>query len=229
MKIPASIKATQEERRRVMPGDEIVPHPWFTVTHAITIEAPPEHVWPWLAQMGALRGGWYSYDQIDNGGRPSADQVITAYQRLVPGDILPALPGATDAFVVARVEPPRDLILTVPDEHGTITSWEHLLEPLGPTRSRLIVRGRVARGWKAMARTAHTEGRRPTLIEYVYRVIGRLPDAWLIGVARLGHRWMEARHMRGIKHRAEASIAEASIKERSGVHVSPKCFQDTPG
>ena len=186
-----------------MPGDAIVPDPWFTVTHAITIEAPPERVWPWLAQMGSLRGGWYSYDRIDNDGQPSATHVIEAFQRLVPGHVLPALPGATDAFVVARVDAPRDLVLTVPGEHGQITSWEHLIEPLGPARSRLIVRGRVARAWKEMARNAHTEGRPPALIEYLYRLIGRLPDRWLIPVARLGHGWMEVRHLRGIKRRAE--------------------------
>ena len=186
-----------------MPGDGIVPEPMFTVTHAITIDAPVERVWPWLAQMGAERGGWYSYDRIDNGGRPSADRVLDAFQRVARGDVLPAVPGATDAFVVAAVEPPRDLVLTVPGAQEPITSWEHLVESRGATRSRMIVRARVARGWKNIARSAGTAGRRPTLIEYVYRVIGRLPDVLLVAVARLGHRWMEARHLRGIKRRAE--------------------------
>jgi hypothetical protein len=158
--------------------------------------------------MGARRGGWYGYDRIDNGGEPSADRVLAEYQRIVPGDVLPALPGATDAFVVAAVEPPRHMILTAPNEQRTITSWEHFLEPLGSMRSRLIVRARVARGWKEAAQTAHTEGWRTALIQYVYRVIGRLPDALLIGVARLGHRWMEARHMRGIKRRVETAAAK---------------------
>ena len=200
-----SIAASREEQARAMPGDTIVPDVMFTVTHAITIGAAPEDVWPWLSQMGSLRGGWYSYDRVDNGGRPSADVLLDEYRHLAPGDVLPCLPGATDAFVVAAVEPPRDLILTVPGAHGPVTSWEHLLQPLAPKRSRLIVRGRVARGWKQMAREAHTVGQRPVFIEYVYRLIGRLPDVLLVAVAGLGHRWMEARHMRGIKRRAEAS------------------------
>jgi hypothetical protein len=57
-----------------------------------------------------------------------------------------------------------------------------------------------------MARDAHTASQRPVFIEYVYRVLARLPDSWLIGIARLGHRWMEARHMRGIKRRAETVV-----------------------
>jgi hypothetical protein len=204
-----SIAASRDEQQRVMPGDGLVPDPMFAMTHAITIDAPPERVWPWLAQMGALRGGWYSYDRIDNGGRRSTDRILDEYQQLAVGDVVPSLPGASDTFVVAAVEPPRDLILTVPGAYGTITSWEHLVEPAGPQRSRLILRSRVARGWKQMARQAGRAGQRPTLIEYIYRLIARLPDTWLITVAGLGHRLMEARHMRGIKRRVERSCRAA--------------------
>ena len=63
----------------------------------------------------------------------------------------------------------------------------------------------VALVWKQMAREAHTVGQRLVFIEYVYRLLGRLPNSWLIAIAGLGHRFMEARHMRGIKRRAEAS------------------------
>lgn len=111
-----------------MPGDRIVPDPAMTVTHAITINAPPQKVWPWLAQMGSSRAGWYSYDWIDNGGRRSADHVLQEYQRLAPGDVLPWLPGAKNGFLVAAVDPPSDLVLIVPGPRGPIVSWEHLLE-----------------------------------------------------------------------------------------------------
>src|SRR5512136_1633265 len=109
-----SIAATRDEEQRSLPGDEIVRAPMLTVTHAVTIDASPERIWPWLSQMGSLRGGWYSYDWVDNGGRPSADRILEEYQRIAPGDILPALPGASEAFVVAAVDPPHDLVLTVP-------------------------------------------------------------------------------------------------------------------
>jgi hypothetical protein len=60
--------ATTLEKRRPLPVDTLVPEPIFASTHAITIDAPPERVWPWIAQMGACRAGWYSWDRIDNGG-----------------------------------------------------------------------------------------------------------------------------------------------------------------
>jgi hypothetical protein len=113
-----SIAASRSEQRRPMPGDRLVREPMFTVTHAITINAPPDRIWPWLAQMGSLRGGWYSYDSLDNGGRRSADHIVAEYQQIAPGDILPSLPGARDAFIVAAVVPPHDLVLTVPGADG---------------------------------------------------------------------------------------------------------------
>ncbi len=200
-----------------MAGDSIVPDPFFTVTHAITIDAPPDQVWPWLAQLGSTRAGWYSYDWIDNGGRRSEEHVRPDLQDIRPGDVLPALPGATAAFVVDVVDPPRDLILTVPGDDAPVVSWEHCIEALGPARSRLIVRGRVTRAWKAMARGTRTAGERPVLIERIYRLLGRLPDAWLRVIAGLGHRWMEARHMRGIKRRAEKGVLTAASRTTRAV------------
>jgi hypothetical protein len=61
--------ATDEEIRRAMPGDDLIPDAAST-TGAITIAAPPEQAWPWLVQLGYGRGGWYSYDWIDNDGQP---------------------------------------------------------------------------------------------------------------------------------------------------------------
>src|SRR3954471_20201367 len=104
----ATCIATADERRRALPADVMVPDAIFTLTHAITIDAPPEQVWPWIAQMGAGRAGWYSWDAIDNGGALSATRVLSGLQTVVPGDLMPAVPGATDAFVVAVVAPPRD-------------------------------------------------------------------------------------------------------------------------
>ncbi len=58
--------ATDEETRRALPGDEIIGHANRQETRAITIDAPVERVWPWLAQLGQDRGGFYSYDLLEN-------------------------------------------------------------------------------------------------------------------------------------------------------------------
>ncbi len=68
-------RATPEEVRRTLPGDEVVPHPLVSATHAITIDVPPDRVWPSLVQMGCDRAGWYSYDLLDNGGGCAHDEL----------------------------------------------------------------------------------------------------------------------------------------------------------
>ena len=83
--------ASDAELNGVMPGDEIIPDAAST-TRAITVAAPPEEVWPWLVQIGFDRAGWYSYDWIDNDGRPSADRILPELQALAVGDQLPMLP-----------------------------------------------------------------------------------------------------------------------------------------
>jgi hypothetical protein len=199
----ATCVATAAERDRPLPADDLVPDPIFTSIHAITIDASPEEVWPWIAQMGAGRAGWYSWDQIDNGGRSSATSVLPELQTVVPGDIMPAVPGAADAFIVAAVEPPRDLVLTVADGYGgTAVSWEHVLEPADADRTRLIVRGRVSSRWLDLARARPPAGHQRIFIERAYVVLATLPRPLLIAVAGMGHRIMEARHLRGIQRRS---------------------------
>jgi hypothetical protein len=68
----ATCLATRVQKRRLLPTDTMVPKPRLSVTHAITIGAPVELVWPGLVQMGSDRAGWYSWDAIDNGAKPSA-------------------------------------------------------------------------------------------------------------------------------------------------------------
>ena len=142
----ATCVPTVFDKRHALPVDAMISDPIFTSAHAITINAPPEQVWPWIAQMGSGRAGWYSWDAIDNGGRPSSTSIVPALQTVIPGDIMPAVPGAQDAFVVAIVDPPRDLVLTVPDSHGGhAVVWEHVMEPLDGGRTHLMVRGGLPR------------------------------------------------------------------------------------
>ena len=214
----ATCMATARERRRAFPADAMIPDALFTSTHAITIDAPPERIWPWIAQMGAGRAGWYSWDAIDNGGRPSATSILPAFQTLVSGDVMPAIPGASDAFVVAAVDPPRDLVLTVPDGRGgNAVAWEHVLDSLPDGRTRLLVRGRASSRWLDRARTPPPDGHRRALIEHAYAALAMLPRPLLIACATLGHRFMEARHLRGIQRRSTAAPADLGAHQHQRV------------
>jgi hypothetical protein len=209
--VPATCIATTEEKRRPLPIDSLVPEPIFTSTHAITVDAPPDRVWPWIAQMGAGRAGWYSWDATDNGGAPSRTRIVPELQSVARGDIMPAVPGAQDAFVVVAVDPPRDLVLTAPDGHGGIAvGWEHVLDPLPGGRTRLIVRGRASSQWLARTSATPPTDHRRFFIERAYAALATLPRPLLIAVATLGHRIMEARHLRGIQRRSTAASAQQS-------------------
>ena len=96
------------EAKQPLAGDELIPVPSAIETRSITIDAPPAAVWPWLAQMGYGRGGWYSYDQLDMRGT-SATKILPECQAIAVGDIVPTSP--TTGFVVREVEPRRSLVL----------------------------------------------------------------------------------------------------------------------
>jgi hypothetical protein len=96
-----------------LPGDELVPGATGVDTRGITIDAPPERVWPWLVQMGYGRGGWYSWDRMDMDGS-SADRILPEHQSLAVDDVVPV--GPEGGFVVRHVEPDRSLVLFVSDE-----------------------------------------------------------------------------------------------------------------
>jgi uncharacterized protein YndB with AHSA1/START domain len=192
------------ERTARLPGDAMISRPTFAMTQAVTIDAPPERVWPWLAQMGVGRAGWYSYDAIDNGGVPSARVLLGRYQRVAVGDVLPAAPGATDGFVVLAVAPPNDLVLGGPPdaERGQRATWEFNLRPLDGDRTRLVVRVRVADHWLTAAPPPDpTRPRR--FVDRVYAFMARLPKPVLFAFAGFGHRVMENEQLRGLKRRAE--------------------------
>ncbi len=198
--------ASREEQRRPMVADTIVPSPIYAETRAITIDTSVEQIWPWLAQMGSSRAGWYAFDWIDNGRHPSARTIVPEYQHIAPGDIMPALPGMRDVFLVTAVDPPRRLVLTVPDVTcGSRVSWEFLVELLDEGHSRLIVRGRVSPHWlEAVDRDGPAASRRPIFIERVYGLLARIPRPIMLAVAIFGHGRMEVRQLHGIKLRAEA-------------------------
>ena len=104
--------ATPWETSRAYPGDELIPDADNSVfTMATTLPAPPEKVWPWLAQMGFGRAGWYSWDRLDNGGKPSADRIVPEWQDLQVGAHLIEARDGRSWFTVERAEPNRTLVL----------------------------------------------------------------------------------------------------------------------
>ena len=137
-----------EERERSLPGDELVVDPKLVWVHAITIDARPAEVWPWLVQMGCRRAGWYSYDWLDNGGVPSADRIVPELQHARVGDIFPMSRKAKDTFVVRMVDPERALVIG--DAAGGMT-WAFALEPIDENTTRLITRVRATYDGVALA------------------------------------------------------------------------------
>ncbi|MBN0043653.1 SRPBCC family protein [Streptomyces actuosus] len=103
--------ATPDEAAADYPGDELFPDADTASTMATTLPAPPEEVWPWLAQMGADRAGWYSWDRLDHCGEPSAERIEPDWQQLEEGQRLTATRDGNAWFTVARLEPNRTLVL----------------------------------------------------------------------------------------------------------------------
>ncbi len=142
--------ATDEEVRAPMAGDRIVPAAPFNATRAITVEAPPERVWQWIVQMGYGRAGFYTYDLVDNGGYPSADDVLEQYQNFTVGDWafnMNSLFGLefpldeSNAFKVSGFEISEWLLWEKPD-----STWSWLLKPMPGGKTRLILRIRAHPG-----------------------------------------------------------------------------------
>jgi hypothetical protein len=190
-----SIRADQSERSRALPGDSLIVEPLGTLTHALTICRPPRTVWPWLVQMGAgNRAGWYSYDFLDNRGRPSSEHLVPELQIIAIGTVFAALPGVTEGFTVLGFEPYKSLILGWPGPGGEpLVTWAFVLEERAGDSTRLIVR----------ARGGHS-----------YRFHG-LP-AWLsLPLARFIHFLMQRKQLLEIARRAEtASGPDATLQLR---------------
>lgn len=133
--------ASASELQRSYPGDEILDAPIILWTHAISIDAPVEQVWPWVAQMGDVRAAYYSYMFVENliaGERVyiNADRIVPEWQNPQPGDQM--IGGALDVY---QVEPGHYLLANSIMEVGW--SWLWLVEPDPNGNTRLIVRTRI--------------------------------------------------------------------------------------
>jgi proline iminopeptidase len=133
------VRPLADEDRRRLPGDRQLPDAKGRWTHGITIQAPPSAIWPWLLQLGCRRGGWYSYDELDNGGLASADRIHPELQQIEVGDLMAWTPRRNDGFFVAEIEPDRALVLTG-DAGLYRVAWAFVLQPVDASATRLIVR-----------------------------------------------------------------------------------------
>ena len=143
--------STTGEQCRSLPGDELVPDA-EEQTHAITINAPPEVVWPWLVQMGQGRGGFYSHDRLERivgADIRNANEIHREWQHLDVGDLVRTyrpLPRFEPlGWIVGAVEPPHVLVVHEPKRRALInSSWAFVLEQQGE-RTRLVSRWRFRR------------------------------------------------------------------------------------
>jgi hypothetical protein len=154
--------ATQDETRRYIPGNELVPHPQLESTRAITIHSPPEKVWPWLVQIGYKRAGWYSYDILEAmvGAAGfvdgcSAVRIIPELQNLKINDQIfmhPRIPALTvyaldpghSIIYLTRIDSRtgRFFVLDKSPSRFVNSLWTFHLEKLNNSDTRLIIRSR---------------------------------------------------------------------------------------
>jgi hypothetical protein len=140
--------ATAAETRLALPGDELAQHPLINWTNAININARPEQVWPWIAQLGDTRGGFYSYTFIEDrvgalmgeGGYTvdyqNADRIMPQWQSPAPGDML-----VQGILKVREVKAGQYLLADSITPETMQWVWVWRLLPLeGGEHTRLIVR-----------------------------------------------------------------------------------------
>ncbi|PYO92051.1 MAG: hypothetical protein DMD62_14200 [Gemmatimonadetes bacterium] len=179
--------STPSDLRRVMAGDALLGDATYSGTLSVTVNAPPEDIWPWLVQLGYQRGGLYSYDWLDRLfgylDRPSATRILPEFQHLTVGDEIPL--GRGPSWPVAAIEPYRALVLDMRNMGGIDWVWQFGLYSLGEQRTQLVSRSRV-RARSVWAR----------LLTYVIEPAGFL---------------MTRRMLIGIKDRAEDRGALSSL------------------
>jgi hypothetical protein len=126
-----------------MPGDALIPNPTEMSMQAVTVNAGPEDIWPWLVQIGYQRGGLYSYDWLDRLfgflDRPSATRIVPEFQQLAVGDKIPWGRTGTE-LTVGVLEPLRALALSY-QARGFVWVWQFGLNPLDDQRTRFVTRG----------------------------------------------------------------------------------------
>jgi proline iminopeptidase len=188
----ARLGATADEARRTLPGDDLVAGARGRTTMATTIDAPPAEVWPWLAQMGHGRAGWYSVDRLDLFGDSSAEELHPEWQAIAVGDRRDSAPNGRTWFDVALVEPEHALGLTarIDLRRGTSVPVGERLPRIASESSWVFVLDPVDGATRLLVRTAGRQRPRPLALVN--------PFGWLPV-----HVLMQRRQLRGLRERVE--------------------------
>lgn len=185
--------ATAAEVEMSLVGDAVLPRADLVATRAITVQAPPERVWPWIVQMGQGRGGFYSYDALENlvgCDMHSADHIVEEWQNLAVGDPVRLHPDV--ALRVAEIDPGAALVIRggVPlgEASPFDSTWAFVLRDGGDGTTRVLARERYAylRRWAALV----------------------VEPAEAVGAV------MSHKMLRGIKERAERTTAPPRAAQR---------------
>ena len=179
--------ATPAEINTSFPGDELVQSPRYVYNRAVTIHAAPEQIYPWLVQLGAEKGGMYSYSWFETNilrcELINADRIHPEWQILKVGDKVKMCPGNSGppAYEVALLVPNQAIVMGHQEDGRWSDVWQFILVPQEDGSTRLIVRGRNAL------------------------------EGWLWDVIRPGEFVMMRGMMLGIKERAESSVPSWEI------------------
>jgi hypothetical protein len=135
--------AAPQEIAAVYPGDELLTEPAIQWTHAVSISAPVEKVWPWIAQIGQSRGGFYSYTFIENlisgdNSFQNASQILSQFQDPQPGEFI-----ITDMLPIKEISTGNYFLAATVDFFGVGWTWLWYLKPVEPDATRLIIRMKV--------------------------------------------------------------------------------------
>ena len=203
---------------RALPGDDLIPDPLYATTRAITVQAPAEDVFPWLVQLGQNRGGFYTYDALENLFRldiHSADRIHPEWQDLEPGsDYVSLDPEDTMKLTVVPLDPPRA------SSSAPAAQARPRRRPATSSRARSRPRGR---SWWSRYRDL-VAAPHPLARELAETVPAAFARAFLLEPA---HFVMEEGMLRGVRVRAERPPA-APDRRPAPAHHRPAFAASPP-